>query len=174
MRYFFDTEFIDAPPMIYPLSIGIIAEDERSYYAEFRHDEYVQHAGIWVRENVLPKLTEAKKTPETIRDELTTFIGREPEQHHRRVESPEFWGWFPAYDWVIFCQLFGAMVDGLPWHWPNRPNDLVQWANHLGIARDALPEEPSGKHHAFADAQWNYHVYQFLADQARRLNDPFK
>ncbi|HXO12259.1 MAG TPA: hypothetical protein VN871_07835, partial [Mycobacterium sp.] len=55
MRYFYDTEFIDDGYNIELISIGIVAEDGREYYAvstEFNPER----AGNWVRANVLPKL----------------------------------------------------------------------------------------------------------------------
>ena len=55
MRYFYDTEFIDDGRTIELISIGVVAEDGREYYAvstEFDPDR----AGSWVRKNVLPKL----------------------------------------------------------------------------------------------------------------------
>ena len=55
MRYFYDTEFIDNGRIIDLISIGVVAEDGREYYAvsiEFDPES----AGRWVRTNVLPKL----------------------------------------------------------------------------------------------------------------------
>src|ERR1700722_11386002 len=55
VRYFYDTEFIDDGHTIELISIGVVAEDGREYYAvstEFNPER----AGGWVRANVLPKL----------------------------------------------------------------------------------------------------------------------
>lgn len=55
MRYFLDTEFIDDGEVIDLISIGIVCEDGREYYAqscEFNH----RSASPWVRENVLLNL----------------------------------------------------------------------------------------------------------------------
>ena len=52
MRYFIDTEFIEDGKTIDLISIGIVAEDGREYYAqsvEFDH----RKASEWVKENVL-------------------------------------------------------------------------------------------------------------------------
>ncbi len=55
MRFFYDTEFIEDGTTIDLVSIGIVGEDGREFYAvstEFDPDR----AGKWVRANVLPKL----------------------------------------------------------------------------------------------------------------------
>ena len=55
MRYFYDTEFIDNGRIIDLISIGVVADDGREFYAistEFDPES----AGRWVRTHVLPKL----------------------------------------------------------------------------------------------------------------------
>ncbi len=55
MRYFYDCEFIEDGRTIELVSIGVVCEDGREFYAvstEFDPDR----AGKWVRRNVLPKL----------------------------------------------------------------------------------------------------------------------
>ena len=46
-------------------------------------------------------------------------------------EHPVFWGYFPAYDWVVFAWLFGGMKE-LPFHFPQLCFDIKQWAIELG------------------------------------------
>jgi hypothetical protein len=56
MRYWYDTEFIEDGKTIDLISIGIVAEDGREYYAqsvEFDH----RKASDWVKENVLAHLS---------------------------------------------------------------------------------------------------------------------
>lgn len=55
MRYFYDTEFIEDGTVIDLVSIGVVAEDGREFYAvSTEFDE--RQAGDWVRRNVLPLL----------------------------------------------------------------------------------------------------------------------
>ncbi|MGB0973238.1 MAG: hypothetical protein ACPGVG_20135, partial [Mycobacterium sp.] len=54
MRYFYDTEFIDNGRTIELISIGVVAEDDREYYAISTEFD-PERAGRWVRKNVLPK-----------------------------------------------------------------------------------------------------------------------
>ena len=46
-------------------------------------------------------------------------------------KHPVFWGYFPAYDWVVFSWLFGGMHD-LPFSFPQLCLDIKQWAIGLG------------------------------------------
>ena len=84
MRYFYDTEFIDNGRIIDLISIGVVAEDGREYYAistEFDPES----AGRWVRTNVLPKLpspsSQLWQSRRQIREGLESFFdidGDEP------------------------------------------------------------------------------------------------
>jgi 3' exoribonuclease, RNase T-like len=57
MKYFFDTEFIELAEekTIDLISIGIVAEDGRTYYA-ISEEFDASAASNWVKENVLIKL----------------------------------------------------------------------------------------------------------------------
>jgi len=105
MRYFLDTEFIESGPYrpIQLISIGIVAEDGREFYAVSR-DFNPDDASEWVKENVLSGID----TPWTERMPLSVigaavdgFVGD---------DKPEFWGYYADYDWVVFCQIFGKYI----------------------------------------------------------------
>ena len=51
MRYFYDTEFIEDGRTIELISIGVVAEDGREYYAVSTEFD-PERAGSWVRANV--------------------------------------------------------------------------------------------------------------------------
>lgn len=55
MRYWYDTEFIEDGRTIDLISIGIVAEDGREYYAQ-RAEMCLDNASQWVRDNVLVHL----------------------------------------------------------------------------------------------------------------------
>lgn len=157
MKYWLDTEFGERPCTIDLISIGIVAEDGREYYAH--SSEYdVGALNKWVRENVLPYL--ADKAPISraqIRNEILEFC--DPEKYGK----PEFWGYYCDYDWVVFCWLFGAMID-LPEGFPMYCRDIKQFADDLGDVR--LPEQGKGEHDALADARWNKKAYYYLSSVA--------
>jgi hypothetical protein len=157
MKYFIDTKFIESGRIkpITLISIGIVAEDGRGLYAvssEFNPDD----ASDWVKENVLTQLgTENRCTIELIADAVRGFCN--PTLHGK----PEFWGYYADYDWVVFCQMFGRMID-LPKGFPMYCHDIKQLADSLGNPQ--LPEQGKGEHNAIADANWNKVAYEFLID----------
>jgi len=55
MRIWFDTEFIDDGKNIELLSIGMVREDGKTYYAEAKEADRSRATG-WVSQNVLPQL----------------------------------------------------------------------------------------------------------------------
>jgi len=155
MKMFIDTEFIetDYTQPVHLLSLGIVAEDGREYYAEpLETDRFL--AGDWVRHNVLPHLTGPKKPRAQIAQEVIDFC-------NRPGDPPSFFGYFSAYDWLLFSQLFGRMLD-LPTTWPNRCNDLAQMAYHLNIPKHRFPVQQGTKHNALNDARWNRELYEML------------
>lgn len=161
-RFFIDTEFLEAGSSqpVHFVSLGVVAEDGRTYYAECSETD-LSLANDWVKKNVVPYLRggEFAKTRAQIRDELVFFIGAQKRR-------PEFWGYFSAYDWVVFAQIFGTMVQ-LPQGMPMHCCDLKQWMDELGVTRQWLPEQEGTEHFALADAQWNKAVYDFLAKRTQ-------
>lgn len=158
MRYFLDTEFIESgrSQPIHLISIGIVAEDGREFYG-INSECPLEDANNWVKDNVLPYLDApgAKRGPLPIlAAHIGAFVGGfQPE------DKPEFWGYYADYDWVVFCQIFGRMVD-LPKGYPMYCRDLKQWADQLGNPR--LPAQNSTEHNALNDARWNREVFDFL------------
>ncbi len=55
MRFFYDCEFIEDGRTIDLVSIGVVGEDGREFYAVSTEFDPTR-AGPWVRSNVLPKL----------------------------------------------------------------------------------------------------------------------
>lgn len=93
----------------------------------------------------------------------------------------EFYTYYGAYDWVVFCWLFGSMID-LPKGFPMFSHDLkvmldnkaVNCSTNFGIALKTnkeklefvknLPNYPRQykEHNALDDAKWNLDLYNFL------------
>lgn len=173
MRYWLDTEFIEDGHTIELISIGIVAEDGREYYA-INWDCDLSKANDWVRKNVIFQLSSrehpAWKTKDTIAFDVMAFLKQENDfelYHHtfgtlknlEMMEKPEIWTYYGSYDWVVFCQLFGAMID-LPKGFPMYTNDIKQWCKQLGDPE--LPKQGKGEHNALADARWNKQAWEFL------------
>lgn len=179
MRYFLDTEFIESGPgaPIWLLSIGMVAEDGRELYY-VNTDAPLADANDWVKLNVLPFLPldrpgypNAFKPLSVIRERVALFIAGFDQciidwshGEHPDKTAPEFWGYFADYDWVVFCQMFGAMID-LPRGYPLYCRDLKQLADDLGnpILPKAKPEVI--KHNALHDARWNRDAWLFLREK---------
>lgn len=166
MRYWFDTEFIEDGKTIDLLSIGIVAENGETFYAESLDADW-SRANEWVREHVLIHLSKPgsfQGTREHIKALVLRFIGDDP--------APEFWAYYADYDWVALCQLFGRMID-LPKGWPMYCRDIKQWSDYLGNPQ--LPERNGIEleHHALADARWNREAWAFLkrADYEKRIRN---
>lgn len=228
MKYFLDTEFIEGfhKPLfgkrrhyIDLISIGIVAEDGREYYAvssEFNPKD----ADQWVKENVIPKLhkEDLRKPNNLIANEIKKFIAGIPitnldaSVHFNRTLdgnitypefdpasciyrgyrnyddwvknkehfiAPEFYAYYADYDWVVFCSLFGRMID-LPKGFPMYCKDLKQMLDEkiqkLKWEDGILPmsqgsrniEDVNGypaqfeEHNALADAKWNKELYGFI------------
>jgi hypothetical protein len=154
LRYFIDTEFIEDGRTIDLVSIGIVREDGREYFAiSAEFDE--SKANDWVKQNVLPHLPTARaywKPRAQIRDEIIAFVG---------LDRPTFIGYYADYDWVVFCQLFGRMID-LPENFPMYCRDLKQTLDEDDNPK--VPFEPDREHDALSDARWNKRVFEWIRD----------
>jgi hypothetical protein len=151
MKYWLDTEFIEQPCAIDLISIALVAEDGREFYAESSDVDWTK-ASQWTLQTVRPQLTGEAMSREDI-----GYAGRRFTENDK---DPVFWGYFPAYDWVVFCWLFGNM-DELPFHFPQLCLDIQQWAIELGDPE--LPQQIGARHHALADARWTRDAWAFLA-----------
>lgn len=80
--------------------------------------------------------------------------------------KPEFWAYYADYDWVVFCQLFGTMMD-LPSGFPMYCRDIKQECDRLGNPK--LPKQGENEHNALADAQWVRESWEFLNQLANPI-----
>lgn len=159
MRYFYDTEFIDDGRTIELISIGMVCEDGREYYAVSTAFD-PQQAGPWVRQNVLPKLPALSsplwRSRGQIRDDLAEFLGL---NGGGSSDPIELWAWVGAYDHVALCQLWGAMTE-LPQPVPRFTLELKQLWYELG--RPPVPKRPADSHDALVDARYNLARYRAM------------
>jgi hypothetical protein len=139
MRLFADTEFFceeGLPAIIWPISIGIVAEDGREFYAEFQGAREAGGKTNFLRDNVLPNLKGNELPVEEIRQRLEEFVGS--------ATRPEFLMSYGAYDWVVICQIFGSLLK-VPGNW--------QWIFTELVPADLPRVERVGEeHNALADA----------------------
>lgn len=167
MKFFLDTEFIERghSSPIQLVSIGIVSALGKEFYAVSAEFDPAT-ANDWVKQNVLPHLGDGPRlTHPDLAIQLRNFIDGNGLQNSDGTASkfdsgPEFWGYYADYDWVVFAQIFGTMMD-LPKGWPMYCRDLKQWCDELGNPK--LPPQDSIEHNALHDAHWNRKVYDFLA-----------
>lgn len=83
-------------------------------------------------------------------------------------DYPKFYGYYSDYDWVVFCQLFGQMMD-LPTGFPMYCRDLQFMKEQLQEKISDIPIEvwtgypaQTNEHNALCDAQWNKELFKFL------------
>ena len=162
MRFFYDTEFIEDGLTIDLVSIGVVDEKGREFYAvstEFNPEK----AGQWVREHVLAKLPSPADPAwcdrATMRERLMKFLSP-------KGERVELWAWFAAYDHVALAQLWGDM-PALPRELPRFTRELRQrWED---VGKPTLPGPPDDAHDALADARHNLARWRVIeAERVRR------
>lgn len=157
MRYFVDTEFVytsgTCGAWLYPLSIGVVAEDGREFYrvshGALHNTRVTRSFPQFVRQHVIPVLFQSGFGDDyivpldLIAVDLREFIGD---------DTPEFWGDYSGFDYVALTTIMGGM-EAWPEGWPMHINDLRQ---------DAIPSvESKQPHNALADARavrdaWNW------------------
>jgi len=165
-RYFYDCEFIEDGRTIDLVSIGVVDEHGREFYAISTEFDPTP-ALPWVRRNVLDRLPSpghpAWRSRERIRDDLYAFLveplrreesaagsGNSSERTRPNYEI-ELWAWYGAYDHVVLAQLWGRMPD-LPREIPRFTKDLRQLWDERG--RPPLPPSTQ-RHDALIDARHN-------------------
>lgn len=191
MKYFIDTEFIEGfhkprfgkrRHFIDLISIGVYREDGE--WLDLLSSEYnFNDASEWVKENVVSKIYTQTvhgdnrnryavsnfhksygNTNDEIRLACLKFFGCWRDQHFWRApEGIDVYGYYSDYDWVLFCSLFGRMID-LPKGFPMYCKDLKQTLDETGLHLKEHSEYPKqiNEHNALADAKWNYELYKFL------------
>ena len=150
-RYFYDCEFIEDGRLVDLVSIGVVDEFDREFYAvSTQFDD--SRAVPWVRRNVLGKLPSpgdpAWRSRDRIRDDLYAFL---LEPIRDTDDQLELWAWYAAYDHVALAQLWGPM-PALPREIPRFTKDLRQRWDDVG--RPPLPPM-AGRHDALVDARHN-------------------
>lgn len=158
MKYFYDTEFHDDGETIDLISIGIVAEDGREYYAVNADADWFRiDIHQWLMLNVVNQLPDAStwKPKVQIATEVAEFLlsGDTP---------PELWAWFAAYDHVVLSQLFGRMLD-LPRGIPMYTHDLRAYLDY--IPNTKIPSQPAGLHDALQDALHVKRVYDYIQER---------
>ena len=121
MKIFFDTEFTGLHKNTTLISIGMIAEDGKTFYAEFS-DYYECQCDEWIRENVIKHLKWSKESPienfgnyddmnhiEMYGDK--NYVKMQLEQWLSNYDKVELVSDCCHYDMVLFIDIFGGAFD---------------------------------------------------------------
>ncbi|MGB3491710.1 MAG: 3'-5' exoribonuclease [Elainellaceae cyanobacterium] len=174
MKIFFDTEFTGLHQHTTLISIGLISESDRTFYAEFNDYDRSQ-LNNWLREYVMPHLRfravhtatpelnfehhEMKAAQSVIVAALSKWIAQ--------FDAVEMWADCPAYDWVLFGSLFGGALN-MPEHIFSNAFDVATLLKISGIAPDTDRKAFAGMsdmslHNALDDAKLAKACYEKLA-----------
>jgi hypothetical protein len=166
MRFYLDTEFIERGyEKIELISIGMVAANGSEFYAIADDGWEESHASQWVKDNVLVHLGDTPRVSrKVIQADILNFVDK------WRDPKPEFWGYYSDYDWVLFCQLFGTMMD-LPKDWPMFCMDVKQLCMTLGNPK--LPQQAGSEHNALCDARHIRNMHEWLMAYGSGIQNPF-
>ena len=168
MKIFFDTEFTGLHQTTTLISIGLITENETTFYAEF-NDYNKNQVDSWIKENVINKLKYKKEilnkaghadnmgdvsfamssNSSVIKKYLTKWLSK--------WNKVEMWSDCLAYDWVLFNNLWGHAFN-IPKNIYHVPFDICTLFKINGIDPDINREKfvgmsnQLGKHNALWDA----------------------
>ena len=169
MKVFFDTEFTGLHQKTSLISIGCVTEDDRTFYAEVEDYDRKQ-INDWISKNVIPGLIMADKEHNYRElDErgrnikvrgTSAYVAEMLKEWLSPFDPVEIWSDCLAYDWVLFCELFGGAFD-IPKNIYYIPFDLSTLLHLKGMDPDVNREEFAGmspdsriyKHNALYDAQ---------------------
>jgi hypothetical protein len=114
-KIFFDTEFTGLHQNTTLISLGLISECGKTFYAEFTDYDSSQ-VDSWLKENVIEKLMlqkfDIEKDYNPYSDSVifksdTEHIKQALEHWLHQFGAVEMWSDCLSYDWVLFCQIWG-------------------------------------------------------------------
>lgn len=191
-RLFLDTEFTGLHQATQLISLALVSESSSAFYAELT-DYAPTQLSDWHQQNVVPNLllTSPRSVPlpastktvlgdkATVRAALTEWLAP--------LGPVEIWADVLAWDWVLFCELFGGSF-GLPQNVFYIPFDLGTLfyltgapdvsresfaypdATALATAEAAWGGAGSPKHNALWDAQVSQTCFERLRGMVAGLS----
>lgn len=171
-KIFFDTEFTGLHQETTLISIGLISECGKTFYAEFTDYDKSQ-IDDWLKENVISKLRFTDKITAAVggwenwitdkgkfsnalemtlaNKDMSEFecVGQTPMVKNRlgkwlsQFEAVEMWSDCLCYDWVLFSQIWGHAFN-IPKNVYYIPFDICTLFKFKGIDPDVNREEFSG------------------------------
>lgn len=162
-KIFMDTEFTGLHKNTTLISIGLIDENGKGFYAEL-HDYDHRQVDEWIKDNVISNLHLPNSSTDYSIGVDNPIMVRGGSIHVmeqlqiwlEKYEIVEIWGDCLAYDWVLFCELFGGAMT-IPGNVFYIPFDLSTLFRLKDIDPDVNRNEFGGlegnQHNAFSDAK---------------------
>lgn len=165
-KVFFDTEFTGLHKDTTLISVGLISECGKTFYAEFTDYDKSQITP-WIQECVIRKLHLTQEGCHGDYDNMNVkgnseFIKEKLEDWLYQFDLVEMWSDCLAYDWVLFNHIFGTAFD-IPKTVYYIPFDICTLFKLKGIDPDISrekfafnednPYNKMAKHNALWDAQ---------------------
>lgn len=157
----FDQEFTGLHQKTTLISLGIVSDCGKTFYCEL-NDYDKSQCDEWINKNVIANLFLKEGdndyslnryrilgNKEEIKEALTIWLSQ--------FEEVEMWSDCLAYDWVLFCDIFGGAFN-IPKNVYYIPLDLATGFKIKGVDPDINREEYSGlkdgviKHNSLWDA----------------------
>jgi len=176
-KLFYDSEFTELSQSAQLISIALVSGQGDSFYAEFC-DTPLQNIDPWLQQNVVNNTLYIKQGQQNIcvkeghawqiADSHAT-VSQELASWLSAFEQVEIWADCLAYDWVLFCQLFGGAMQR-PKNIHYMPGDLATLFRLKGLDPDTSreqfatlkAEETPLKHNALWDAEIARRCYHKL------------
>jgi hypothetical protein len=145
-KIFFDTEFTGLHKSTSLISIGLVAESGESFYAELVDYDKSQ-VNEWLQNNVIQNLLFNPNDTQMSEpnDEWkvcgnSTYVTMRLKYWLSQFEYIEIWSDCLAYDWVLFCELFGGAFS-IPNNIYYIPFDICTLMKAKGVDPDISREE---------------------------------
>lgn len=150
-KLYFDTEFTGLHQSTTLISIGIISDCGRTFYAEFTDYNKFQ-VNDWIQKNVISSLgqvedncsTEKYRYKKCISIGNTEYVRADLTEWISQFKDVEMWSDVLAYDWMLFNMLMADYSEGhpkLPRNVYYIPFDLATSFKEHGIDPDINREE---------------------------------
>ena len=180
-KLFLDTEFTGLHQNTTLISIGIISECGKTFYAEFLDYDKTQ-IDNWIQENVINKLRvnndlESNKGCNLVKTKGNNTFVHGDNKHIKlelevwlsKFDKVEIWSDCLAYDWVLFNNIFGHSFS-IPDNVYYIPFDICTLFKMKGIDPDISREKfcdikIEEKHNALFDAKVIKSCYDKLINQ---------
>lgn len=188
-------EMGDEPIKVYWIRDNVLYPiwKELSHKEYLEYDSKIQSKGINIGEGMTYKslkqlINKYGKTNKQIAQEIVEFTNVKEKEYPTKCQcqervtcydceevskfnnslddNVEFYGYYSDYDWVVFCQLFGTMME-LPKGFPMFAFDIQQQIEEYKIDKEQLLKEVPqvNIHNSLDDARWNYYAYKWVQNK---------